>query len=88
MTLFTISEAAQQLRLHPITIRRYIREGKLAALQVGGRIRITEETLAKFSHSHNPLPHKKPPLGSKSIHHRPFTPADPLWRLKGAGTPI
>ena len=47
--LLTIDEVAAELKLHPDTIRRYIREGKLKQTKVGGTaIRIRRSELDKF----------------------------------------
>jgi excisionase family DNA binding protein len=45
--LLTIEEAADYLKLTPYTVRRYLREGKLPGLRVGGQWRIGREDLAK-----------------------------------------
>jgi len=47
--LLTIDEVAAELKLHPDTIRRYIREGKLKQIRVGGTaIRIRRSELDRF----------------------------------------
>ena len=47
--LLTIDEVAAELKLHPDTIRRYIREGKLKPTRVGGTaIRIRRSELDRF----------------------------------------
>ena len=43
--LLTVNEVAKRLKLHPVTITRYIREGKLSALKFGRVWRIKEEEL-------------------------------------------
>lgn len=44
--LFTVDEAAQYLRLHPESVRRQVREGKLPHRRTaGGKIRFTSEDL-------------------------------------------
>jgi len=43
--LFTIREAADILRVCPKTVRRLIKDGRLASHQVGGQHRITENGL-------------------------------------------
>ena len=48
MGLLTVSEVAQRLRLHEMTVRRHIRSGQLPAVRVGRRIRVREEDLAEF----------------------------------------
>ena len=38
--LLTVREVAELLQLHEVTIRRYIRDGKLEAVRIGRRIRV------------------------------------------------
>jgi excisionase family DNA binding protein len=45
MELMTIQEAADALRVKPITVRRYIRSGRLAAVRVGRGLRVEREAL-------------------------------------------
>lgn len=47
--LYTVDDAAQRLELHPRTIRRYIKEGKLPARKIGKEWRITGTALARFA---------------------------------------
>jgi len=47
--LLTIDEVAAELKLHPDTIRRYIRKNKLKPTRVGGTaIRIRRSELDRF----------------------------------------
>jgi len=54
--LLTVSEAAAYLRVHPMTVRRMIREGKLKASQLVARGRVLiaatdiEKMLEKSKH--------------------------------------
>lgn len=83
-SLFSVIEVAKQLKVHPITVRRYIREGKLTALKAGGSIRVSSEALADFTRQVRPLPRRTAP--AHLTHRRqPFSINDPLWRLKGSG---
>lgn len=43
--LLSIQEVAQITQLHEITIRRYIRAGKLGAVRIGRRLRVPQEAL-------------------------------------------
>ena len=47
--LLTIDEVAAELKLHPDTIRRYIRQNKLRSTRVGGTaIRVRRSELERF----------------------------------------
>jgi excisionase family DNA binding protein len=47
--LLTIDQVAAELQLHPDTIRRYIRQGKLKQTKIGGTaVRIRRSELDRF----------------------------------------
>lgn len=48
MNVLTLKEVARKLKLHPNTLRRYAKEGKLAAMKFGRVWRIEEEDLKDF----------------------------------------
>lgn len=48
----TVKEVSQILRLSELTLYKYIREGKLEALEFGGHYRIGKTSLANFIESH------------------------------------
>ena len=48
MTVYTVKEVAEMLKLNIVTIRRHIESGKLKAIKVGSVWRITEEELQRF----------------------------------------
>ncbi len=87
--LFNVNQAAFILKLHPLTLRRYIKEEKLKALKIGGNIRIKESELQAFGSDFSP---KKPPYRStfkKNITAaKIFTISDPLFRIRGRGASI
>ena len=45
VTLLTVDEAAEQLRVHPVTVRRMIRRGDLAAVRIGSVYRVDADEL-------------------------------------------
>ena len=45
MELLTVQETAQMLRVAPITIRRYIADGRLPAVKVGKGVRVRRESI-------------------------------------------
>lgn len=47
--LYTAEEAADRLKLHPKTVRRYLREGRLKGARVGKQYRITRQELDAFA---------------------------------------
>ena len=48
MTLFSVSEVSQKLNVTTVTIRNYLRQGKLKGQKVMGRWFISEEDLVEF----------------------------------------
>jgi len=48
LQLFTVSEAADALHLHPSTLRRFIRAGDLPVVRIGQAIRLEVEALRHF----------------------------------------
>ena len=48
MNVLTLKEVAQRLKLHPNTLRRYGKEGKLPAMKFGRVWRIEEEDIKDF----------------------------------------
>lgn len=80
---YTINQVAIVLKVHPLTIRRYIKEGKLKAYRAGGNIRISVNDLRIFTQ--NFIPHQKQVKVSNTPQTKQFTFADPLLNLKGKG---
>lgn len=80
--LFTVSQIAENLKVHPITIRRYIKEGKLKAFRAGGNVRVSTADLKAFTQSFVPKI-KNPKAPSKAEVNFSFD--DPLFRLKARG---
>ena len=48
-SFLTAEQAAERLSLHPKTVRRFIREGRIKATRIGKAYRILESDLAKFA---------------------------------------
>lgn len=46
--MLNINEASDVLRVHPETLRRFIREGRLGAYKIGRRKLISKEEIEKF----------------------------------------
>jgi len=47
-SLLSIDETAEKLKSHPETVRRFIREGQLAAVKLGRSWRVRESDLTAF----------------------------------------
>jgi len=47
--LMTVEQAAEELKLHPKTVLRYIREGRLQATRIGKAYRIDRSKLGAFA---------------------------------------
>ena len=84
---YTINQASIALKVHQLTVRRYIKEGKLKAYRVGGNIRIAVNDLRTFMQNFIPR-HKEIKTQSnqpEKTTSKQFSFADPLLSLKGKG---
>ncbi|HKC14709.1 MAG TPA: helix-turn-helix domain-containing protein [Patescibacteria group bacterium] len=87
--LFNVNQAAFILKVHPLTIRRYIKEGKLKAIRIGGNVRIKESDLQSFNKEVSPAPAKKSLIFKKNlIVAKAFANDDPFFRLRGLGAAV
>lgn len=83
--LLSVKQAAFILRVHPLTVRRYIVSKKLKAIKVGGTIRIEESALQDF-HKEIETPQEQPRIfKTNRLTDKQFTQDDPLLRLQGRG---
>ncbi len=80
--LFNINQVAFMLKVHPLTIRRYIKEGRIKAIKVGGNIRIKESQLQDFHKEFVPGTDSRKNIKSKNPD-KIFTIEDPIFQLKG-----
>ncbi len=49
--MYTVQELAKILSLHPKTVQRFIREGKIKATKIGREWRVQKEDLRDFAHA-------------------------------------
>lgn len=45
---YTVEEVAESLKLHPYTVRRLSREGKIPAFKFGGQWRFSKDEISKW----------------------------------------
>ena len=85
--LFSVKQAAYILKVHPLTIRRYIKEERLKAVKIGGNVRIKESALVEFNKDFSPNKQTiKNPLHKSSF--KTFSEIDPLFQLQGKGASL
>ncbi|MBU4348576.1 helix-turn-helix domain-containing protein [Patescibacteria group bacterium] len=48
MESYTVDEVAEALKLHPYTVRRLCREGKIPCFKFGGQWRLDKQELNKW----------------------------------------
>lgn len=88
--LLNVRQAAFILKVHPLSVRRYIREKKLKAVKAGGNVRIKESDLLEFNKDYSPVVRND----DNSIIRTKIKPAvsfssdDPFLRLKGRGASL
>jgi excisionase family DNA binding protein len=85
--LLNINQVAFILKVHPLTVRRYIKEGKLKAVRAAGNVRIKESELVNFNKDFTSAPSKIQEF-RKIRPAKVFTLDDPLFRLKGRGASL
>jgi excisionase family DNA binding protein len=86
--LLNVNQVAFILKVHPLTVRRYIRDGKLKAVRAGGNVRIKESSLSDFNKDFSSAPSQKQIVKNKFHPAKLFTLDDPLFRLKGRGASL
>ena len=83
----TIQEAADALRVKPITVRRYIAKGRLKAVRVGRGLRVEKEAVEQLPEpATQKYPDWLPPSGykyAKYLKGRPTSDDDPIWGIVG-----
>lgn len=85
---YNVNQAAFIMKVHPLTIRRYIREGKLKAVRLGGNVRIKERDLQNFMKEFEPKEHQETSAFKKTPRQKEFTTADPFLKLKGRAATV
>ena len=87
--LLNVTQTAYILKVHPLTVRRYIREGRLKATKAGGNIRIKESDLSEFNKDFTP--NKQVFRGLNREKKNPvktFNEIDPFFQLQGRGASL
>lgn len=85
---YTVNQAAIALKVHPLTIRRYIKEGKLKAVRAAGNIRIALNDLRNFTQNFIPHHRSQRSAQEQSISTKALSFSDPIFRLKARGFSI
>jgi excisionase family DNA binding protein len=87
--LLNVNQIAFILKVHPLTVRRYIRENRLKAVKAGGNVRIRESDLNSFTKAFSvTTKHPANPIEKQSNISKSFTADDPLLRMEGRGASL
>ena len=88
--LLTVKQAAIVLKVHHLTIRRYINDGKIKAIRVAGNVRIPLSSIKEFQESYIPSQKASTKQASalNNLSTSPFAPNDSLFRLRGRGVSL
>lgn len=87
--LLSVKQVAFILKVHPLTIRRYINDQKLKAIKAGGNVRIEEIELQNFNREITPKnPGENRIFKLKAQGAKQFGPDDPLFHLMGRGASL
>jgi excisionase family DNA binding protein len=85
--LLSVKQVAYILKVHPLTVRRYIKEERLKAVKSGGNVRIKESDLAEFNKDFKPNTTRFQ-KSNKQPTFQTFNEADPLFQLRGKGASL
>ena len=85
---YNVNQSAFIMKVHPLTVRRYIREGRLKAVKLGGNVRIRERDLQSFMREFEPKEPEEKSVFTRNIKQKEFTTADPFLRLKGRAATV
>lgn len=85
--LYSVRQVGILLKVHHLTVRRYIKDGKLKAIRIAGNIRIPASFLDEFSQDVHPTKYGTKVVPKKSII-KEFSMDDAIFRLKGRGLSI
>ena len=87
--LLSVRQAAFILKVHPLTVRRYIKEKKLKAVKIGGNVRITETDLEEFHKDVEPIDTPTNRIfKSNRLIDKQFSSDDPFLHLQGRGASL
>jgi excisionase family DNA binding protein len=88
--LYTVDEIAAILELHPRTVRRFIKEGKLTARKIGKQWRIPRSALDSLVEFDQTPPETNPPKRSavaikvSAVVDIPVSHQDEAWRISSS----
>jgi excisionase family DNA binding protein len=85
--LYSVKQIGKLLSVHPLTVRRYIKDGKLKAIRIAGNIRIPKSYLDGFSEDFQATKHAV--NATVNTHHiKEFRSDDAMFKLKGKGVSV
>jgi excisionase family DNA binding protein len=87
-SLLSVKQVAFILKVHPLTIRRYITQKRLKAVKVGGNVRIEENEINNFHKEIKPENKSNKKTFKSATTDKKFTKEDPLFRLLGRGASL
>lgn len=82
----TVRQVAFILKIHHLTVRRYIKEGKIKAARIGGNVRIKESALQESSKEFSTNPRASVFRNRSQV--KVFSEYDPFLKLKGVGASL
>ncbi len=80
MELLTIGDTAQILKVNPVTVPRYIADGRLPVVKVGKGVRVRKEAVEQFI---TPVETKRPRKAASARRGKLFTKDDSLFNIIG-----
>lgn len=85
---YSVKQVSIILKVHPLTVRRYIKTLNLKAVRVGGAIRVARENLDQFISEFKPITRIHMLAQGSSPKFKVFDEYDSIFRLKARGSSV
>lgn len=85
---YSVKQVSIILKVHPLTVRRYIRTLNLKAVRVGGAVRVARADLDQFMSEFKPMTRIPKPAVDSSSKFKVFDKYDSIFRLRARGSSV
>lgn len=85
---YSVKQVSIILKVHHLTVRRYIKSKNLKAVRVGGAVRVKRVDLDQFISEFKPITRIPKPAKITSSRFKVFDKYDSIFRLRARGSSV